>query len=84
LFNYIIYHNNNGKAAQGIIYVTKIFLQVYLKYFSLSIRSRDSSIGIVTGYGLEGWGRAKRFFFTSQRRNRLWGPFNLRELFPLG
>jgi hypothetical protein len=43
-------------------------------------RNRDSSVGIATDYGLDGWvsipGRAKGFF-SSQRPNRFWGPHSL-------
>jgi hypothetical protein len=39
---------------------------------------RDSSVGIGTGYGLDGpgWipGRGKIFFFPLSRPDRLWGP----------
>jgi hypothetical protein len=54
-------------------------------------RSHDSSIGIATGYSLDGCvlitDRGKRVSFTSQRPDQLWGPHNLqsngcRGLFP--
>jgi hypothetical protein len=44
------------------------------------MRSLDSSVGIATGYGLDGpgsnLGRGK-FFFFPQRSDRLWGPPSL-------
>jgi hypothetical protein len=43
--------------------------------------SRDSSVGIAKGYGLEDWGSirglAKIVFSTPQRPDRLWGPHSL-------
>jgi hypothetical protein len=43
--------------------------------------SRDSSVGIATGYGLDGRGsisgKDKRFFYTSQRPDRPWDPPSL-------
>jgi hypothetical protein len=43
--------------------------------------SRDSSVGIATGYRLDGQssipGEGKRLFSTSQRVDRLWGPPSL-------
>jgi hypothetical protein len=48
--------------------------KVYFEYR----RSRDSSVGIATDYGLDGrgsiYGSDKRFLSTPQRRERLWGP----------
>jgi hypothetical protein len=41
------------------------------------MRSRDSSVGITTKCGLNGWGSipvgGKRFFFSQHRPDRLWG-----------
>jgi hypothetical protein len=42
--------------------------------------SRDSSVGIERGYGLDGPGSIpcrSKTFFTSQGPDRLWGPFSL-------
>jgi hypothetical protein len=40
--------------------------------------SRNNRAGVLKGYGMEVWGsipgRFKRFLFSPQRRNRLWGP----------
>jgi hypothetical protein len=42
---------------------------------------RNSSVGIATGYGLDGCGSihdsGKRFFSSPQRQARLWGPRSL-------
>jgi hypothetical protein len=52
---------------------------------SLHVRSRDSSVGIATGYELEDWGvgvRApvgSRIFSSPNRSDRLWGPPNLQS-----
>jgi hypothetical protein len=54
--------------------------------------SRMSSVGIETGYGLDGLGLipgSARIFFSPQHPDRLWDPPNLLsngypELFPLG
>jgi hypothetical protein len=43
--------------------------------------SPDSSVGIATGYGLDGWGsnpgRGKRCFSSAQHPDRLWDPASL-------
>jgi hypothetical protein len=43
--------------------------------------SRDSSVGISTGYGMDGWGSilesGKRFFSILQRPDSIWGSPNL-------
>jgi hypothetical protein len=43
--------------------------------------SRDRSVSIVTGYGLDGWGsipgRGKRFFSTPRASGLLWIPLSL-------
>jgi hypothetical protein len=48
------------------------------KYMLILFRSWDSSVGIATCYRLDGRGsvrgRGKRFFFSPQRPDRLWGP----------
>jgi hypothetical protein len=58
-----------------------------------SVRSRDSSVGIPTGYQLDSrssiLGRSKRFFSVLQSPQRLWGPLSLqsngyRGLIPTG
>jgi hypothetical protein len=45
------------------------------------LRSWDSSISVVIGYGLDGWdlipGRRKIFFSTPQHSDRLCGPYSL-------
>jgi hypothetical protein len=47
------------------------------------LRSRDSVVGIATGYGLDDIGFGVRVpvesrnFFSPRRPDRLWGPFNL-------
>jgi hypothetical protein len=45
------------------------------------MRSRDISVGMTTGYGLDGRdsipGTGKRFFSIPQRTDWLWGPPNL-------
>jgi hypothetical protein len=47
-------------------------------YFKSFIRKRDSSIGIATGYGLDGRGsipdRRKRLFSILQHPDQLWDP----------
>jgi hypothetical protein len=48
----------------------------------------DSSVGIATGYGLDGRGsipcRAKRFFSSPQLPDSLWGPLSLISSAPGG
>jgi hypothetical protein len=48
----------------------------------------DSSVGIATGYWLDGRGstsdRSKRLFFSPQRQVRLWGPPSLLSNMHLG
>jgi hypothetical protein len=66
----------------------------YIKYIS-PVGSRDSAVGIATGYGLDGSEVGVRVLVGSRiftfpcRPDRLWGPPNLlhngyRELFPGG
>jgi hypothetical protein len=54
---------------------------VSYEYYDTRGYNRDSSVGIETGYGLDGLGsipgRSKRDFFTPQRPDRLWAPPNL-------
>jgi hypothetical protein len=70
---------------------------VYTTYKTLSNvqRSRDSSVGIATGYGLDDRGVGvrdpveSRIFSSPSRPDRLWGPPNLLSngycvLFPRG
>jgi hypothetical protein len=66
---------------------------VYLMTHSVTQKNRESSIGIAAGYGLDGRDsipdRAKIFFSTPQRPDRLWGPPRLlyngyRGVFRLG
>jgi hypothetical protein len=63
--------------------------------FLPALGSRDSVVGIATGYGLDGRGVGvrvpveARFFSSSRRPDRLWVPLNLlsngyRGLFPWG
>jgi hypothetical protein len=70
------------------IYYFELFVVLLLLY------SRDSAVGIATGYELEGRGVGvrvpvwARFFFSPRRSDRLWGPPSLlssgyRRLFPL-
>jgi hypothetical protein len=53
--------------------------RIIVTYFSNN-RSRDSSVGILTGYGLDGRGvgvRVRvgaRFVFSPRRPDRFWGP----------
>jgi hypothetical protein len=60
-----------------------------------TLASRDSTVGIATGYGLDGQGVGvqvpvgSRIFSSPRRPDRFWGPFNLLsngywELFPRG
>jgi hypothetical protein len=71
---------------------TRRFITVFIRppHWSLSwakinhttdtTRSRDSSVGTVTGYGLDGRSSipgVARFFSSPQRPNRLWGPHSL-------
>jgi hypothetical protein len=57
--------------------------QKILRWIRTGMRSRDSSVGIATGYGLNDWGVGvrvpvgSRIFFFPRRPDRLWGPPNL-------
>jgi hypothetical protein len=56
----------------------------------MDARGADSSVGIATGYGMDGGGsipgRGKIFFLTPQRPEQLWGLANLllNGYFPAG
>jgi hypothetical protein len=73
------------RAPSVLLYLVRAPLYIY--------RSRDSSVGIATGYGPEGWGSIsgmdKRIFSTPHRPDRLWSSPSLpssgyRVLFPRG
>jgi hypothetical protein len=50
-------------------------------FYVLFVGSRDSSFGILMGYGLDSWvsipGRGKRFFSTPHHPDWLWGQLSL-------
>jgi hypothetical protein len=82
---------NNYCDAEGHVGSSLISEENKYLPLCLSTRSRDSLVGIVTGYGLDSRcsipGRGKRIFSTPQRTDRLWGPLSLlsnryRGLFP--
>jgi hypothetical protein len=55
-------------------------VRVVKKHCERKGRSRDSSVGIATGYGLDDRGSipgSERFFSTQQRPDRIWGPPSL-------
>jgi hypothetical protein len=65
----------NSVEVKTLRYVTQVWY--VLKHLW---RSRDSSVGIATGYGLEGLGSIRgsiRFLSSPQRLDRLWGPTSL-------
>jgi hypothetical protein len=77
------------------IFKKNLCINTIYSSYSFYLRSRDSVVGIATGYGLDDQGlgvgvpvRSKNF--SSPRfPNRLWGPLNLlsdgyRGLFPRG
>jgi hypothetical protein len=61
----------------------RVFLDSIFDYLVKKPSSRDSVVGIVTGYGLDDRGVGVRFsaesriFSSSRRPDRLWGPPNL-------
>jgi hypothetical protein len=61
-----------------ILKVLGLSLCAYIAY--ILIQRQDSSVGIVTGYGLDSWvstpGSGNRFFIIPQRPDRLWVPFS--------
>jgi hypothetical protein len=70
-----------------------IQLSFYFKRCNLVSRSRDSSVGIATCYGLDGrgWtpGKGEKLFSTPRRPDRFWGSTRVlsddyRRLFPRG
>jgi hypothetical protein len=69
-----------------------LFFKYEYKIIEYLIKSRDSSVGLATGHGLDGRGSipgAVRRFFSSQRPDRLWDPPSLpsngyRSCFPRG
>jgi hypothetical protein len=80
----------SGYTTSSTTRKQSIFLHpIYLR--PILIWSWDASVGIATGYGLDGWssipGRDKRFFSSPQRPHRFCGPPSFlsswyRELFP--
>jgi hypothetical protein len=68
-----------GKGSENHELDTGSFFFVRKRIIS---RSRDSSVGIATGYGLDDWGVgvrvpvASRIFSSARRPDRLWGPPN--------
>jgi hypothetical protein len=71
----------DGHTGENIFWLMSA--TVTLKTFCDNVRSRDSSVGIVTSYGLDG-GRVgvrvpvrSRIFSSPRRPDRFWGPPNL-------
>jgi hypothetical protein len=62
------------------LYISKYFI---FYTYCIDLRSRDSPVGIVTGYGLDDRGVGvrvpvgSRIFSSPQRSDRLWGPPSL-------
>jgi hypothetical protein len=56
----------------------ELFVVSFTTYYLGSAANIRSSVGVATGYELDGWGsirgRGKSFFFTPQRPDRFWGP----------
>jgi hypothetical protein len=79
---------DNKDAEESLILQGQIKLQTqfitstsFISLKSSIIYSRNSSVGIATGYVLDGRdsisGKGKRFFSTPQRPDWLWGPLSL-------
>jgi hypothetical protein len=63
-----------------IITAASVIGSAFPQFSSTNIRSRDSAVGIATGYGLDDRGvgvrvlAGSRIFSSSRRPDRLWGP----------
>jgi hypothetical protein len=70
-----IVHKYSWISMHFITHATISLIKIFPVY--ISFKSRDISVGIATGYGLDGQssipGEGKRFFYIPQRSDRLWG-----------